>query len=151
MRRVAEIAPFPAHSSLACLLDLFAEHTEEDEVVYEEAPQPHIIDTGDSVKVKQVLDDAAMEIIAKEGYEGNFSWDNMKLLLMFVACVFALVAQFYPMPFPQSRPLLGICCACYFIISGVLQFIVTFIDKDTIMFTKPKSVRLTIPLLHIAV
>jgi signal peptidase complex subunit 2 len=113
---------------------------EGEEVIYEEVPQPHVIETGDSVKVKQVLDDATMDIIIKAGYEANYSWDNMKLLLMFLSCVFALVAQFYPMPFPSSRPLLAVCCAAYFIISSILQGIVTFIDKDTIMFTKPNTV-----------
>jgi hypothetical protein len=44
------------------------------------------------------------------GYSENYYWDNIKLLLMVVACAFAMVAQFYPMPFPQSRPLLGVCC-----------------------------------------
>lgn len=115
-------------------------NTVEEEVVYEEVPQPHVIETGDSVKVKQVLDDATIAAITDAGYEGNYSWDDKKLLLMFVACVFAMIAQFYPMPFPKSRPLLAVCCAMYFIISGVLQFIVTFIDKDTIMFTKAKPV-----------
>jgi signal peptidase complex subunit 2 len=48
-----------------------------------------------------------------------------------------MVAQFYPMPFPDSRPLLGVCCAAYFIASSVLQFIVTYIEKDCIMTTNP--------------
>ncbi|RYH20957.1 hypothetical protein EON65_21970 [archaeon] len=111
-----------------------------DAAEYEEVPQPHIIETGDSVKVKQVFDDCIMETITDAGYAANYSWENFKLLLMFVSCVFALVAQFYPMPFPSSRPLLAVCCVMYFIISSVLQFIVTFIDKDTIMFTKPNEV-----------
>ena len=58
---------------------------------------------------------------------------------MFLSCVAAMTAQFYPIPFPSSRPLLAVCCAIYFIISSVLTGIVTFIDKDTIMFTKPKK------------
>jgi len=106
----------------------------------EDAPQPMVIETGDSVKVKQVLDDALVEIIVNQGFEANYSWDNVKLLLMLVSCVFGLVAQFYPLPFPESRPLLALCCAMYFIISGVLQFIVTFVDKDTILFVRPKAV-----------
>ena len=97
-----------------------------------------MIETGDSIKVKQVLDDATMAAITEAGYEPNYSWDNFKLLLMFFSCVFAMAAQFYPMPFPDSRVLLAVCCALYFIISTVLQLIVVFVDKDTIMFVKPK-------------
>lgn len=113
---------------------------EEEEIIVEEVPQPHVIETGDSVKVKQVLDDATMAAITDAGFEANYSWDNFKLLLMFLSCVFAMIAQFYPMPFPASRPLLFFCCACYFIISSVLQFIVVFVDKDTIMFTRANKV-----------
>mmetsp|Transcript_22344 Transcript_22344/g.37380 ORF Transcript_22344/g.37380 Transcript_22344/m.37380 type:complete len:206 (+) Transcript_22344:99-716(+) len=113
---------------------------EDEEVVYvEEGPPPFIIETGDSVKVKQVLDDATMHAIEEAGIEVNYNWENLKLLLMFLSCVFAMVAQFYPAPFPESRPLLAACCASYFIISSVLQFFVTFIDKDSILITKPND------------
>ena len=59
------------------------------------------------------------------------------MLLMFVSCAFAMTAQFAPIPFPESRPVLGICGSLYFIISGILQFITTFIDKDMIMQSVP--------------
>ena len=77
---------------------------------------------------------------AEAGYELNFTVENIKLLLMFFACLAALCAQFYPMPFPSSVPLLIVCCAIYFIISMVLTAIVTFIDKDTIILTRAKKV-----------
>ena len=56
---------------------------------------------------------------------------------MIGACLFAVVAQFAPIPFPESRPVLGVCCCCYFLLSGVLQLITTFVDKDSILLTKP--------------
>ncbi len=90
--------------------------------------------------MKQVLDDATHEAIREAGYEINYASENLKLFLMFLSCVSAVVAQFYPIPFPKSRPLLGVCCAIYFILSSILQFIVTFIDKDTIIITKPNKV-----------
>ena len=92
---------------------------------------------GDFVKVKQILDEAVVTAVYNKDYSENYRWDNMKLWLMVVACLFAMVAQFYPMPFPESRPLLGICCAAYFIASSVLQLIVTYIEKDCIMITQP--------------
>lgn len=108
-----------------------------------EEKDPFTIETGDSVKVKQVLDDATIKAITEGGYDANYSWENTKLFLMFISCVFAMVAQFFPIPFPDSRPLLAVCCAAYFIISSVLQFFVTFVDKDTILFTKAKQVSCT--------
>lgn len=117
------------------IFDLENEELVDEEVVYEEVPEPHIIETGDSIKVKQVLDDACVEAVKTYGYEANYTSENLKLFLMFLSCVFAMLAQFYPIPFPKSRPLLGVCCAAYFVLSTILQFIVTFIDKDTIMTT----------------
>ena len=46
-------------------------------------------------------------------------------------------AQFYPQPFPDSRPVLAICCGMYFLISAFLQYIITYVDLDNIMFLKP--------------
>lgn len=56
---------------------------------------------------------------------------------MVASCLAASVAQFAPLPFPESRPVLGICGALYFLISGVLQWIVTYVDQDTILWTLP--------------
>jgi len=45
------------------------------EVVYEEVKEPHVIETGDSVKLKQVLDDATISAVESAGYVANYSWD----------------------------------------------------------------------------
>ena len=112
-------------------------------MVYAELPEPHVIETGDSVKVKQVLDDATTEILTNDTeFIPNYFWDNIKLLLMFLSCVFAMLAQFYPIPFPASRPLLGACCAMYFILSTILQFMISYIDRDIILVSTPEKVLL---------
>lgn len=101
------------------------------------------VDTGDMVKVKQVLDEAvAGAFLDTVELTEDHRLENMKLGIMTVACIFAMVAQFAPMPFPESRPVLGICCASYFILSGVLQLIATFVDKDAIMVTLPTATEL---------
>ena len=94
------------------------------------------IETGDSIKVKQVLDESLLECLQDElGYDIDYKNDNIKMLLMFIASCFALTAQFYPLPFPKNRILIGICVGIYFFISGILQFIITFIDKNHIIKT----------------
>ena len=106
------------------------EEEEEYEIVEveEKELEPRTIETGDSVKVKQVMDDATIELVMEKcGYDANFAAENIKLMIMFVSCVFAMVAQFYPAP-SDNRPILGVCCAAYFILSSVLQFIITYID-----------------------
>ena len=54
--------------------------------------------------------------------ETDLSYENLKLVLMTVACAFGLVAHFAPVPFPDSRYLLAFCVAAYFAISAVLQY-----------------------------
>ena len=101
----------------------------------EDEDPPVNVDTGDSVKVKQTLDEAVVKAVLDHGYEEHHTLDNAKLLLMLVACSFAMVAQFWPIPFPASRPLLGVCCSMYFVLSGILQLVVWFVERDAIMFT----------------
>jgi len=98
------------------------------------------VDLGDILKVKQVLDEAAANaIIERCNLQEDYRLENIKLTLMFVACCFAMVAQFAPLPFPDSRIVLGGCCIVYFLLSGVLQLLVTFVEKDAIMITKPPT------------
>lgn len=94
------------------------------------------VDLGDMVKLKQVLDETVAAAIVEQVPE-DYRWDNIKLTIMFTACLFAAAAQFAPLPFPESRPVLGVCGTAYFVLSGILQLITTFIDKDSILLTKP--------------
>jgi signal peptidase complex subunit 2 len=96
------------------------------------------VDVGDMVKVKQILDETVAATIL-EHLEEDYYLDNIKLAIMTAACAFAMVAQFAPIPFPESRIVLGMCCCCYFILSGVLQLITTFIDQDSILLTQALS------------
>lgn len=98
------------------------------------------VDVGDVIKLKQVLDETvAAALLDPDGpalAEDQRS-DNIKLVIMLLACSFAFVAQFAPLPFPESRPVLGLCCTAYFILSGILQLVTTFYDRDSIMATNP--------------
>jgi signal peptidase complex subunit 2 len=94
------------------------------------------VDTGDMIKVKQVLDEGVAASLL-EYLPEHTMWDNLKLFLMFIACAFAMTAQFAPLPFPESRWILGGCGAIYFIISAILQLIQSFIDGDAILWTRP--------------
>lgn len=126
------------------------EEEEEEEVVeVEEEMELLQVDVGDVIKVKQILDEAVAETLVSEELsshgdkvqlEEDYRHENIKLFLMALACVFAAVAQFgLASDFPNNRMWLGICCASYFCLSGILQLIMTFIDKDCIMMTKAVS------------
>ena len=112
------------------------EEEEDDEEEEEEEMELLQVDVGDMIKVKQILDETVAATVLEQ-IDEDYQFDNFKLLLMTIACVFAMIAQFAPLPFPDSRIIIGICCASYFTLSGVLQLITTFIDKDCILLTKP--------------
>jgi len=112
------------------------EEEEEDEEEEEEEMELLQVDVGDMIKVKQILDETVAGTILEQ-IDEDYHFDNFKLLLMTVACMFAMVAQFAPLPFPDSRIIIGICCASYFALSGILQLITTLIDQDCILLTKP--------------
>merc|ERR1719203_53332 len=123
------------------------EEETEEEIEVEEEVELLQVDVGDIVKVKQILDETVAGTIMSEDLSAygevvkikeEYSHDNIKLMLMALACTFAAVAQFgLAADFPKNRLWLGVCCATYFCISGILQLIMTFIDKNCIMMTKP--------------
>ena len=85
----------------------------------------------DALSYKQLLDEALTGVL-EEGarLEEDSSYSNAKLAVMAVASLSALVAQFYPLPFPQNRALLGACVLVYFGLSGVYQVMASFLDRD---------------------
>lgn len=74
-------------------------------------------------------------------FQEDTSWVNAKMLLMLLASISALVAQFYPLAFPLNRLLLAVCTAVYFALSGVLQAMVTFFDRDVAYRSAPRGGR----------
>lgn len=113
-----------------------SEPGEEEEEEEEEEMELLQVDVGDMIKVKQILDETVAATILEQ-IDEDYHFDNFKLILMAIACVFAMVAQFAPLPFPDSRMVIGVCCASYFVLSSVLQLITTIIDQDCILLTKP--------------
>jgi signal peptidase complex subunit 2 len=74
------------------------------------------------------------------GFPEDHFMSNVKLGLGTLACLLAFVAQFWPnplkpMPFPESRGLLLVCCVLYFAISFGLQLLATMYEKDSILYT----------------
>ncbi|GMI41040.1 hypothetical protein TrCOL_g10593 [Triparma columacea] len=98
------------------------------------------VELGDTVQVRQALDEALRETLCNESLVGLYedvTLENIKMLTMIVACIFAMTAQFAPIEFPKSRVLLGVCCGAYFVCSGFLQFVVTFIEQDLMYTSAP--------------
>ncbi len=91
---------------------------EEDELE-EEPPRP--INLGDNLTIKRLLDEATAVVIDELGYPPDYKLSNIELFWGVNAVLIAPLAHFYPLPFPESRTILFICCVCYFICYGILQ------------------------------
>ena len=105
------------------------------------------IETGDSLKVKQVLDTSVLDYFRDSNYSINYRSENIKILIMVIACGFALLGQFNPLPFPENRWILCLCCVIYFSLNSLLA-VVTFYDGETIVLTN-KNDSETLPSLQI--
>jgi signal peptidase complex subunit 2 len=70
------------------------------------------IDKYDAVLVKATLGDAISAYLSeKKGFKQNFRLANLKLAVGVVCCLCAVVAQFYPKPFPANYWVLVACAA----------------------------------------
>jgi hypothetical protein len=111
----------------------------------EEEPFVQQITTGDPNAVKNLLDDYAITFIQdKAGYHEDPHLGDVQLWLMVFSCIVASIAQFLEKvdtswAFPANRGLLFVCCSLYFIFSGILQYILSFIVVDSIIFSLPKA------------
>jgi hypothetical protein len=93
----------------------------------------------DALSYKQLLDESLTGAL-EEGarLEEDSSYSNAKLAVMAVASLSALVAQFYPLPFPENRALLGACVLVYFGLSGVYQVMASFLDRDYVFAARAR-------------
>ena len=107
-------------------------------------PHQHMIPPPHHSSLPTAHTDSSVQAFEDQGFPEDHRLSNLKLALGFIACVLALVAQFWPnpfkpTPFPESRPLLLVCCVTYFAISFGLQAITSLYEKDAILFTLEPS------------
>eukprot|EP01006_Ploeotia_vitrea_P005554 TRINITY_DN118039_c0_g1_i1.p1 TRINITY_DN118039_c0_g1~~TRINITY_DN118039_c0_g1_i1.p1 ORF type:complete len:207 (+),score=24.04 TRINITY_DN118039_c0_g1_i1:56-676(+) len=98
------------------------------------------IEPRDYVTMKRTLDEQIIKIVTDEGvYEIDKVLNIFKIVIGAIAVGFALLSQFYPLPFPKNRWLICVCAVTYFVLSGVLQLIASFVEKEVILVSKPTS------------
>ena len=74
-------------------------------------PMPHI--TSNLNIFLHLRDHLPRQIILQRGYREDVSLSNLKMGVGLLACAVALLAQFYPMPFPDNRNFLIVCIIIY--------------------------------------
>jgi hypothetical protein len=79
--------------------------------------------------------------VVEQDYPIDKTLMNLKLLLGYVAVAFALLAQFYPKPWPETWALTAACVAMYAILSSTQQLMLWYYDMDAAAITRPRKVR----------
>eukprot|EP00029_Vermamoeba_vermiformis_P014552 TRINITY_DN966_c0_g1_i1.p1 TRINITY_DN966_c0_g1~~TRINITY_DN966_c0_g1_i1.p1 ORF type:complete len:193 (+),score=77.83 TRINITY_DN966_c0_g1_i1:45-581(+) len=104
--------------------------------------KPIKINNYDTVAVKQLLDDQIIKLMNdEEDYTEDTRLSDLKLVLGAISCVLAVVSHFYPLPFPANLSLLIACSVSYFVLSAVLQYIASYIERDSIYASSLKDTR----------
>jgi len=93
----------------------------------------------DGGQIKQTLDDSAIRTIADIGYEELNTYSNIKIIVGLLCCLLAVIAHFYPVPFPDNKIVLIICVVLYFTLNIFLQYVVTFHEKGCVTMVPTES------------
>lgn len=97
---------------------------------------------GDSGTIKRLMDDAAIFVLLDddEGYKyvEDTSMSNLKLVVGFAGVGASLVSHVWPATFPKNWWVLLLCCAFYFLMSGVLQLLLSFVELESIIVLRGK-------------
>lgn len=64
---------------------------------------------------------------------------NLKLVIGFGSVAASVVSHIYPAPFPKNWWVLLACCAWYFIGSGILQLLLSFVELESIVLLRYKD------------
>ena len=103
------------------------------------------LNIGDSATIKRMLDDAVIQVMLDNekdeglGYEEDTALSNLKLVVGFAGVGASLVSHVYPGGFPKNWLVLLLCCAWYFLMSGVLQLILSFCELESILLLRGKT------------
>ena len=119
-----------------------SDEAKESKSSYSSAEQPKRTNLGDSGTMKRMLDDAVIKVILDRNelnYEEDTALSNIKLLIGFAGVGASLISHIYPATFPKNWWVLLACCAFYFICSGVLQLLLSFVEIESILLVKPKK------------
>jgi signal peptidase complex subunit 2 len=106
------------------------------------AAEPVKVNNGNETELKNAIDDHIKKYLTTSlSFVQNHTHTDVKLVLGYVACIFAGVASWYGYvnSFEDSKPLTTICVAAYFGLNTVALLYGMFAEKDA-LFVGRKAV-----------
>jgi len=99
---------------------------------------------GDTATMKRILDDSAIKVVLDPDdldYVEDCAMSNLKLIIGFASVASSGASHAYPAGFPNNWWVLLACCAFYFICSGILQLLLSFVELESILLVvgKPRE------------
>ena len=94
--------------------------------------KPPAINPHDSTAVRRTLDESVATIIPSLGFMENKKRENIRMLIMFLACVVGCIGQFYP-GFPENKGVIWACVVTYFSLSFFLYLWNMFVEQNIIL------------------
>ena len=96
------------------------------------------INKYDPFQLKGALDDELTFLLEEDkGFHEDNKFTDAKILVALVACTLGVVSHFYPIPFPQNKPLLigcvvgyAICASLYYLIEKKWQGETFYVSRD---------------------
>eukprot|EP01062_Namystynia_karyoxenos_P059980 TRINITY_DN51402_c0_g1_i1.p1 TRINITY_DN51402_c0_g1~~TRINITY_DN51402_c0_g1_i1.p1 ORF type:complete len:248 (+),score=93.86 TRINITY_DN51402_c0_g1_i1:94-744(+) len=108
----------------------------------EELPECTVrVALNDCRAIRHALDDYLEEVLTGEdyGYKVDHWVSNLKILLGGSAVLIAVGSHFFPMPFPENRWFLFGCAAAYFVLSSLMQGLISYVERDVVFMSQPSE------------
>mmetsp|Transcript_28797 Transcript_28797/g.72466 ORF Transcript_28797/g.72466 Transcript_28797/m.72466 type:complete len:196 (-) Transcript_28797:93-680(-) len=84
---------------------------------------PVPVNVFDHAAVKVALDDEVIKELVGQGHEQDNTHSNIRIVCGVVCCAAAVLAHFYPVPWPESRPAVAVCCLVFLLSNAALQWL----------------------------
>ena len=95
------------------------------------------VNIHDAKSIWHALDDKLLHLVEEAGYQQDQWVSNMKIGFGLAAISVAIVSIVWPVPFPANRLVLAVCVALYALFSGLMQALMSYVEKDCIFLSLP--------------
>ncbi len=96
---------------------------------------------GDTAEIQATLDQHTEDAITPLGHAVDHFVIDRVIVGGFICTALGALSHFYPMPFPQSRPMIAFCVVGYYAVQGYLLYIEKTVEKGFFLRTSVKDTK----------